>query len=534
MSKFNVTDKRASRSATATGPLAAKTGKPRLTHEGGTGYARAVKSELFLLAATSLDITADTFYAGGDDRVKRFTSLAGEVAVADPQWIADFLRWLRTDGNIRTAAIVGAVEAARAMVQAKIPGGRALVASVLQRADEPGELLAYHLTRYGRKLPMPIKRGAADAALCLYSEHSMLKYDTASHALRFGDVIELTHPKADNPWSDALFRTAIDRRHGRDNTIPFGLVVLRANAQLRESAKVGAMVLTSPQMLREAGMTWEDALSLAGDRVDKRQLWEALTPSMGYMALLRNLRNFDESGVSDAVAASVAERLADPEQVRRSRQLPMRFLSAYRHAPSLRWAYPLERALDEAVSSIPALPGRTLVLVDTSGSMNDTFSKDGSLRRWDAAVVFGLALARRAESADVVSYSAGWGHASKVFDLRSGESLLKAIERWKSGGFFIGGGTDTAGAAQRHFAGHDRVVILTDEQHGMFSYGGDVGAVLPATTPLYVFNLAGYQKGSIVDNPNRVTLGGLTDAMFRLIPTIEAGVNGAWPWVTAD
>ncbi|MEJ3751036.1 hypothetical protein WEI85_48475 [Actinomycetes bacterium KLBMP 9797] len=44
-----------------------------------------------------------------------------------------------------------------------------------------------------------------------------------------------------------------------------------------------------------------------------------------------------------------------------------RFLSAYRAAPSLRWGYPLEQALGHSLNNIPSLPGRTLVLVDTSG-----------------------------------------------------------------------------------------------------------------------------------------------------------------------
>lgn len=526
MSKFNVTDKRVGRSP---GPVAAKTGKPKTTHQGGIGYVRDQKSELFLLATTSLDITADTFYAGGDERVQRFVKLTRKVAVADPQWTAQFLRWLRTSGNIRTAAVVGAVEAARAMIEAGVPGGRGIVASVLQRPDEPGEMLAYHLQAHGRPLPMAIKRGIADAVGRLYSERALLKYDTPSHAVRFADVIELTHPSTKDPWQDALFKWAIDRRHGRDNEIPAGLSVLAANARLRQNENEGGRRIYTAEDFTEAGMTWEDVLSLLGSKIDKAVLWEALIPSMGYMALLRNLRNFDEAGVSDKVAATVAARLVDPEQVQRSRQLPMRFLSAYRHAPSLRWSYPLECALDMSLANVPMLSGRTLVLVDTSGSMNDTFSKDGSLKRWDAAVVFGLALARRARWADVVSFSAGYYGGSppnRAFPMVDSESLLTSIKRWETGGFFLGWGTDTLGALRQHYAGHDRVVILTDEQHG----SGDLDTAVPEDVPLYVFNLAGYRKGSIVDKPNRVTLGGLTDAMFSLIPTVEAGIHGAWPW----
>ena len=63
----------------------------------------------------------------------------------------------------------------------------------------------------------------------------------------------------------------------------------------------------TPKTLRLAGMTWEDALSLAGNRVPKKDLWEALIPTMGYMALLRNLRNFSEAGIDMVAAALVSE-----------------------------------------------------------------------------------------------------------------------------------------------------------------------------------------------------------------------------------
>src|SRR5690606_7218412 len=120
--------------------------------------------------------------------------------------------------------------------------------------------------------------------------------------------------------------------------------------------------------LADAGMTWEALAGWLQGPMDARA-WEAVIPAMGYMALLRNLRNFDEAGVGDAVAQTVAARLADAEQVRRSRQFPFRFLAAYRAARSLRWAYPLERALGHSLANVPALPGRTLILVDRSGSM---------------------------------------------------------------------------------------------------------------------------------------------------------------------
>ncbi|MEV0457149.1 TROVE domain-containing protein [Catellatospora methionotrophica] len=494
-----------------------------VTAEGAPGYAREPKLELFLLAVANM-VGEQTFYERAGARDDRFRALVAKVAVADPEWFARFVPWLRLGANLRSASVVAALEGAKAQVAAGIPGSRAIVGAALQRADEPGEALAYWLSVYGRALPKPVKRGVADAAVRLYHERSLLKYDSDSHALRFADVLELTHPSPRDAAQGELFQHALDRRHQRDNPIPETLSVLRARAELMALPVEQRAGVLDAQVLGAAGMTWE---ALAGWRQGPLDAaaWSAVIPSMGYLALLRNLRNFDQAGVSDEVAAVVATKLSDPDEVDRSRVLPMRFLSAYNAAPSLRWAYPLEKALQFALGNVPRLGGRTLVLVDTSGSMNSVFSRDGSLRCWDAATMFGLALAARAADPTVVSFS----NDTKVFDLRPGESVLKAVQRFKNDGWFFGGGTSTEYAFRKHYAGHDRVVILTDEQahwHG----SADVAAAVPATVPVYTWNLAGYRLGHTPSVPNRHAFGGLTDAAFSMIGLIESGESAAWPF----
>ncbi|MEU5263467.1 TROVE domain-containing protein [Amycolatopsis sp. NPDC021455] len=527
MSKFNT-----ARAPAATSPVRGEATPSTVTHQGAAGYARDARSELFLLAVTNM-VGEDTFYESAGTRDTRYAELVHRSTLDDPQWTARFLRWLRTDANLRTAALVGAAEFAKARRDAGLDGlSRQVVASVLQRADEPGELLGYWTSVHGRAIPKPVKRGIADAVEKLYDERSFVKWDSASRAFRFADVLELTHPVKRDEAQGALFRHILDERHDRGNSVPEYLGTLRMRAELLSwNADRRRELFSRPGaagVLRAAGMTWESVAGWLQGPLDAR-VWEALIPSMGYMAQLRNLRNFDEAGVSDAVAQQVAARLADPAQVAKSRQLPMRFLSAYRAAPSLRWAWALEQAVSHALANVPALGGRTLILVDTSASMNMGFSKDGSLMRWDAAAVFGLALGRRCADADVVSFSDRFlgGARTKVFKLRPGGSLLSDVERWKSGGFFLGGGTNTSGALKKHFAKHDRVVILTDEQAGW----GDVGQALPAHVPLYTWNLAGYRFGHAPSgSAHRHTFGGLTDQGFRMIPLLERGKNADWPF----
>lgn len=527
MSKFNVL---AALSRVRAGPISAEPAPSGLTYESGPGYAHDAKSELFLLAVANF-VSEETFYEKAGDRDRRYVDLVHRVAAADPEWMARFLRWLRSDANMRSAALVGALEAAKAMVSANVPGARRIVDSVLLRADEPGEALAYWTAAYGRAVPKPVKRGIADAVARLYTERALLKYDTASHAFRFADVIELVHPApaADKPWQGELFAYALDRRHDRGTVIPASLPMVAANAALRRAAAADPSVLLDAEALARAGMTWEDAHSLAGSALDKAQLWTAMIPSMGYMALLRNLRAFDEAGVADETAAWVAAKLADPAEVARSRQFPYRFLAAYEQAPSLRWGHALSQAMQLSLGNLPALPGRSLILVDTSASMSQrAFSARSVMSPVKAAALFGVALAARGENVDL------YGFADGVFrhKVRKGASVIREVDRFVSRVGEVGHGTRIAESVRRTLRGHDRVFIFSDMQTFAPSFGtGKVTEVVPRNTPLYGFNLGGYPHTAFgAGAPNRIEFGGLTDATFRMIPLLESGRDAGWPF----
>ncbi|MFE2726066.1 TROVE domain-containing protein [Kitasatospora sp. NPDC059327] len=527
MSRFNTRTTKPSPNSPVT-----TTGARAANHNGGTGFLRDAKSELFLLAVANL-VGQDTFHEQGGARDDRYTALVRELAVADPRWTLGLLRWLRSDAHLRTAALVGAAEFTRARLEAAAPGfSRQAVDAALQRADEPGELLAYWTTRYGRALPKPLKRGIADAVRRLYHGRALLKYDTAAKGYRFGDVLELTHPSPDpaKPWQGELFRYALDRRHRPDEAVPpAGDRLLTANRELLalpvEQRRAAVTAEGGAERLAAAGLTWEALAGWLQGPLDAA-VWEAVVPTMGPMALVRNLRNFDRAGISDEVAAEVCRRIADRDEVHRSRQFPFRYLAAHRHAPSLRWGHALETALSHSLANVPALPGRTLILVDRSGSMFDRPSERTELNRADSAAIFGTALKVRAADADLVEF----GTTSRVVEVGRGEAVLRVLGR-----FGDLGGTDTAAAIRTHYRGHDRVVVVTDEQTGPDGRNRDPLAAVPARVPVYTWNLAGYATGhGPSGSAYRHTFGGLGDAAFRLIPLLESGRDSTWPWAAAQ
>src|SRR5690606_42339 len=124
-------------------------------------------------------------------------------------------------------------------------------------------------------------------------------------------------------------------------------------------------------------------------------------------ALLRNLRNFEKAGVSAQVLRQVADRIADPEQVAKSRQFPYRFYSAYKATGSLTFAPALEAALEASVANIPTFDGRTLVAIDTSGSMSNPASGRSTVQMSHIAALFGAAVSARSDC-DVIIYGDRW------------------------------------------------------------------------------------------------------------------------------
>jgi hypothetical protein len=149
--------------------------------KGSVAYKRDEKSELFLLAVANM-VGQDRFHESADARDARFETLSRDVAVKDPKWFSGFVGWLRNEAFMRSAAIVAAVEGAKALYDSGAMNGtpRALVAASQARADEPGEVFAYYESKYGKNFPAFLKKGVADGARKLYSEYSLLKYDTDS------------------------------------------------------------------------------------------------------------------------------------------------------------------------------------------------------------------------------------------------------------------------------------------------------------------------------------------------------------------
>jgi 60 kDa SS-A/Ro ribonucleoprotein len=420
------------------------------THEGAP--ARNISTELELRRSVLACLLWESqFYEDGVEIAGRIAELVPKVAA---EKVAALAVEAREKMKLRHAPLLLAREMARHATH------RGLVAEtlarVIQRADELAEFVAIYWKDGRAPLSAQVKKGLA-AAFPKFDEYALAKYDRGG-PIRLRDVLFLAHAKP------------------RD----------RAQADVWKRLIAGE--LTAPDR-------WEVALSSGAD---KRQAWERLLgeEKLGALALLRNLRNMREVGVKEDLVLSALGAMSAV------RVLPFRFLAAARHAPE--WEEALEQAMLNCAARQPKLPGRTIVLVDVSGSMTAPLSRRSEMQRTDAAYGLAVLLREIGEKASVFSFSDSLVPVAP----RRGFALRDAIDRsQRHSGTQLG--SAVAELNQNH--GYDRLIVITDEQ-AQDTVPGPRGKG-------YVINVASYNNG--VGYGKWTHIDGWSESVVEYIRTLE-------------
>lgn len=371
------------------------------TYEGAPA-ARMNPAQALRRSVLSCFLWEGEFYEDGIAIADRIHQLANEVPVAE---LASLAIEARTKFNLRHVPLWLLV----ALI--KRGQGSSLVSetidATIRRADEMGELLSLYWKDGKRPLAKQLQKGLA-RAFSRFDAYALGKYNRDS-SVKLRDVLFLAHPKPRDDAQVALWKSLVDK------------------------------TLESPD-------TWEVALSSGADKKEtfERMLREG---TLGYLALLRNLRNMAESGVDPALVreALIARKGAD-------RVLPFRYIAAARAAPQFEPA--IDQALGEAIAHMPVLPGKTAVLVDVSGSMDAKLSGKSDLTRMDAAAALASII-----PGDVRVFT--FSNAIVEVPPRRGMAGVDAvIKSQPHGGTELG----QALAAVNAQVPHDRIIVITDEQ----------------------------------------------------------------------
>ena len=373
------------------------------THEGAQAARIGPEQELRRTVAACL-LWEDGFYESGESIADRIKTLVPKCRAS---FVAACAFEARTKMKLRHVPLLLAREMARH------DGHRALVGkllpSIIQRADELAEFVSIYWKDKRQPLSKQVKIGLA-AAFGQFNEYALAKYNRDG-AVKLRDVLFLCHAKPKDEEQAALWKRLVDGK------------------------------LVTPD-------TWEVALSSGADKAATFARLMA-EKQLGALAFLRNMRNMNEAGVDAGVVQAYGQA------VDIARVLPFRFIAAARAVPA--WEHIIEPMMLRACEGREKLPGKTVVLLDVSGSMNAPISAKSDLQRLDAACGVAILLRELCADVEVMTFS------EQVVQVpaRRGFALRDAIVRSQQhGGTYLGAAV-TAINSQRTY---ERLVVLTDEQ----------------------------------------------------------------------
>ena len=336
-----------------------------VNREGFPAYKMEDRDQLVTAVLTTM-FGESKFYGSTDGDI---FVLATIIAENDPGFLCKLACYARNEFNMRSVSHVLACIIAHDAREYT----RATIRNIIVRPDDITEIMACYLQMYGKPFPNALKKEIA-VQIQKFDEYKLAKYDSRHMSMKFRDVLRITHPTPKDKQTEELFRKVLD------DTL-------------------------------ETPYTWETELSEKGNT---KEVWDELIASgkVGYMALLRNMRNIIKSG---ADIDPVLEVIADEERVKKSRQLPFRFYSAYKMleydnlmTPEIHRA--LEKALTYSLQNMEIIPGRTLIAVDVSGSMTYPISRKSSVKCMDIAALLGAMASHICEDATVCyfDYAEKW------------------------------------------------------------------------------------------------------------------------------
>lgn len=442
------------------------------------GQAHQESPELELVSILLTSFVKDQFYRSADDTIVRLRELIG--ALPDKRFAAQAALYARKEFGMRSITHVVAGELA------KIVKGETWTKhfydQIIHRADDASEIMAYYGHAYGRPFPNSLKKGIA-LALARFTPYEIAKYRGEGKDVSLVDIVNITHPK----HTDAI----------------------------------GALVKGE----LKSHDTWESKLTAAGQNAEteeekedmKNAAWKELLleNKLGYFALLRNLRNI----VSQApdMVDEACKQLVNEERIKKSLVLPFRFTKAMEVVGSTdrRVQDALNRAMEISLSNVPAFAGKTLVVVDTSGSMSG--------QPIEIASLFAAAIYKTNPGADLMQFS---DHASYM-GLNGGDSLstlAHEIQRMAHGG-----GTNFHAIFQTANKKYDRIFILSDMQ-GWVGYNtpkaefNQYKQTHGANPSIYSFDLAGH--GTLQFPEDKVfAFAGFSEKVFDLVRLFEEDRN---------
>jgi hypothetical protein len=442
----------------------------------------------------------DTYYEDGQSIKER---LASYVPVLSEESCRKILEEAKVDNKLRHAPIFWAVQMAK---DGKLKSNDVelitdrvdLMADLLseywrenQRSEDEIDSRRENHKRVNKMVPKQMVKGL-QTSLKKFDEYQLAKYTGSKNEVKLRDVLKVVRPKPENDIQAALW------------------------------GKVLKDELKTPD-------TWEVAISACGkDSEKKKAEWTRLLTEktdkgynkLGALALIRNLRNMEECGVSHDVIRSALK------EMNVSKILPFQLIGAARHS-SPEFADILQNKLLESIKNYEKLEGDTLFLLDTSGSMGGSLSSKSELNRLDACAGVAAILDGVCEESTLYTFNTQLEPISKAYH---GMAMIDQVRSRLGGGTYL---IDCTNEAIKKFcATHEgrfpsRVIVITDEQDNSYQYNGWGSHSntplmnLPKSCKGYIVNVASYEHGVNYKDESWTRISGWSEGIVKYVTEYE-------------
>lgn len=486
-----------------------------INEAGGTAYLLPPRERLaqYLMTGT----LNGTFYADAQAQLNAILSLANEV---DTEFLAKAAIFARARGHMKDApALIAAVltrkdpKLAKAVFTCVVDNGRMLRNFVqILRSGQTGRK---SLGTAPKRLVQKWLESAGDRQLLNAS---------VGQQPSLADVVKMVHPRPQDDARQAFYGWLIGKP--------------------QDEAKLPAIVRDFERFKRgEGDMPDVDFRLLAGLPLSVEQ-WQQIASKAPWQMTRMNLNTFARHGVFDGELDSViADRLRDPEAIRRARAYPYQLLVAHANAAQevptiIREA--LQDALEASLANVLELEGRTWVLVDVSGSMSSpvTGHRHGStstVRCVDVAGLIAAAVLRKNPLAGVIAFNT----EAQSLELNPRDSLVTSTEKIAG---LVGGGTAVSSALallNRTASACDTVVLVSDNQSWVDTASGATAAMREwevlrqrnRTARLACIDLQPYGTVQVAPRDDVLHVGGFSDAVFDLLASFASGQMGSGQWM---
>jgi hypothetical protein len=453
-----------------------------LNKAGHVAFKMELKEKLITEVLTSF-FNEGKFY--GDNSLEIVKDLR-QIIKIDPKFIANLAIYARKEIHLRSISHVIAGELAHDVQGKKYV--RRVLNQIVERVDDMAEILSYYLNVYGKPIPNSLKKGLSDCFL-RFDEFSFAKYNREKQ-IKLKDIVNLVHPKPNNLEQSSMFKRLLEDK------------------------------LTTP-------FTWETVLSSEGNN---KETWGKLIESnkLGYMAILRNLRNIIKAGPDNI--NMVYEVLENENRVKKSKQLPFRYYSAYKVLSNeglgtSRIYDVLENAIRYSTRNIDKLKGKTFISTDVSGSMSYNVSKKSDMTCGE----IGILLMAIANSICDEAITSTFDTKFKIAPLAAGNGIISNAKSIKQ----TWGGTDIS-LPIRYLLDNrvyvDRIIILSDNEinRGYDRLCQDLideyRAKVNSNVWVHAIDLVGYGTQQFKGEKVNI-IAGWNEKILEFIPNVENGLS---------